>query len=141
MSIRETFNELDTFAANATLILYPHTTSQGHEMKLIKDWRVVLNQVSESILTLQSVKNAEFFTSDFAERSALWETRLGTLDVILGLLNSVQRKWIFLEPIYSKDESGMFSDYSFAPASRDYIEIMKSKAENMADNYQFKGGL
>lgn len=22
-----------------------------------------------------------------------------------------------------------------------YIEIMKSKAENMADNYQFKGGL
>ena len=128
MSIRETFNELDSFAASTTLSTYSHLTAQGDSIKLIKNWRIVLNQVSESILTLQSVKNAEIFqeSSDFAERASIWESRLDKLDKILALLNSVQRKWIFLEPIYSKDDTGMLNDYSFAPASNDYIDIMKS---------------
>jgi len=125
MSIRETFNELDLFASNTVLVLYTHQTSQGNEVKLIKDWRQVLNQVSECTLTLQTVKNAEFFTSDLVERSSLWESRLTQLDSILSLLNSVQRKWISLEPIYSKDDTGMFTDYTFTSASRDYQDILR----------------
>jgi dynein heavy chain 2 len=125
MSIRETFNELDSFASNAVLTLYAHQNSTGNEVKLIKDWRSVLNQVSECTLTLQTVKNAEFFTSDLVEKSTLWENRLSQLDSILSLLNSVQRKWISLEPIYTKGDTGMFTDYTFSPASRDYQDILR----------------
>lgn len=126
LSIRETFNELDVFASSKTLTLFTHTTSQNVEIQLIKDWRTVLNQIAESMLTLQSLKNAEFFSADFAERAELWETKLNSLDLILGLLNSVQRKWIFLEPIYTRGVSGLVGDSSFATYSRQYIDIMSS---------------
>ena len=130
MSIRETFNELDLFASNAVLSLYTHQTSEGTDIQLIKDWRSILNQVSECTLTLQTVRNAEFFTSDLIERSTLWESRLSQLDSILSLLNSVQRKWVSLEPIYTKDDTGMFTDYTFGPASRDYQDIVRVVAKD-----------
>ena len=130
MSIRETFNELDLFAQNAALVLYTHQTSDGIDIQLIREWRSILNQVSECTLTLQTVKNAEFFTNDLIERSTLWETRLSQLDSILSLMNSVQRKWISLEPIYAKDDTGMFADYTFSPASRDFQDILRVVAKD-----------
>lgn len=125
-SVRETFNELDDFAASAKFTLFDHVMSNGTRMKLIKDWRNILNRISESTLTLQSLKGSDYFSSEFAERSAQWESRLTTLDTIINLLNGLQRKWMYLEPIHAKNDRGSaFADHSFASASREFVDVMR----------------
>ena len=125
-SVRETFNELDDFAASAKFTLFDHVMSNGVKMKLIKDWRNILNRIAESTLTLQSLKGSDFFSNEFAERSAQWESRLTTLDTIINLLNGLQRKWMYLEPIHAKNDRGSaFSDHSFASASREFVDVMR----------------
>lgn len=125
-SVRETFNELDDFAASAKFTLFDHVMSNGTRIKLIKDWRNILNRISESTLTLQSLKGSEYFSNEFAERSAQWESRLTTLDTIIDLLNALQRKWMYLEPIHAKNDRGSaFSDHSFTSASRDFVDVMR----------------
>ena len=125
-SVRETFNELDDFAASAKFTLFDHVMSNGTRIKLIKDWRNILNRIAESTLTLQSLKGSDFFSNEFAERSAQWESRLTTLDTIINLLNGLQRKWMYLEPIHAKNDRGSaFSDHSFATASREFVDVMR----------------
>ncbi|KAI1294982.1 Cytoplasmic dynein 2 heavy chain 1 [Halotydeus destructor] len=129
-TVRETFAELDTFAATANLTLFDYVAADGQEVKLIKDWRTVLNQISESILTLGSLKGSDFYSNEFAEKGSQWESSLNQLDKVINSLNSVQRKWTYLEPIYAKNSSGpgVFTDMSFASASREFIATMKSIA-------------
>ena len=125
-SVRETFNELDDFAATAKFTLYDYEKSDGSGLiKLIKDWRTILNSISESILTLQSVKSSDYFSNEFAEKGDQWESRLITLDGLINNLNSVQRKWAYLEPIYSNNK-GFSRDQTFATISREFLDIMKS---------------
>ena len=38
----------------------------------------------------------------FADKAGLWETRLASLDSYLHDLNQIQRKWVFLEPIFGR---------------------------------------
>ncbi|RWS24479.1 cytoplasmic dynein 2 heavy chain 1-like protein 3, partial [Leptotrombidium deliense] len=125
MSVRETFNELDSFAATAVFELYDHKTSSDRNVKLIKSWRTVMNQISESILSLQSLKQSEFFSNEFADKRLQWEERLTSLDTIVSTLNSVQRKWTYLEPIYSKNQTQGFSDSSFLNASNNFQDITR----------------
>lgn len=129
-SVRETFAELDSFAANAMFTMYDYQAADGQQIKLIKDWRSVLNEIAESILTLQSLKGSEFFSNEFAERGSQWESRLNQLDTVINLLNSVQRKWTYLEPIYAKNanSNSNFVDHAFASTSREFVETIRSVA-------------
>lgn len=133
-SVRETFNELDDFAATAKFTLYEYEMSNGSLVKLIKDWRTILNQLSECSLALQSVKGSEYFTNEFAEKGDQWQSRLTSLDSLINALNTVQRKWAYLEPIYGKQDSmaGAFqfplADRTFSNISREFTEIMKAIA-------------
>ena len=126
-SVRETFNELEDFASNARFTLYEYELADGTSIKLIKDWRTILNQISESILALQSVKSSEFFSDEFAERGDQWQSRLEALDSGINFLNTVQRKWAYLEPIYSKNKGpGVFADRTFGNISREFLDIMRN---------------
>lgn len=133
-SVRETFNELDDFAATAKFTLYEYEMSNGSLVRLIKDWRTILNQLSECSLALQSVKGSEYFTNEFAEKGDQWQSRLTSLDSLINGLNTVQRKWAYLEPIYGKQDSmaGAFqfplADRTFSNISREFTEIMKAIA-------------
>jgi len=126
-SVRETFNELDDFASSAKFTVYDYEKADGTVIKLIKDWRTILNSISESILTLQSVKSSEFFSNEFAEKGDQWESRLIALDSLINNLNTVQRKWAYLEPIYSNSRNQAFSrDQTFVTISREFLDIIKS---------------
>ena len=48
---------------------------------------------------LQSLKDSPYF-SGFADKAALWEGRLAELDHHLTHLNQIQRRWVYLEPIF-----------------------------------------
>ena len=50
---------------------------------------------------LQSLKDSPYFKG-FADKATLWETKLTTLDGLLQNLNQIQRKWVYLEPIFGR---------------------------------------
>lgn len=125
-SVRDTFDELENFMSQSVFDLYDY---QGVKvtLKLIKNWRPIMNQISESLLTLSTLKGSDFFTNNFADITNQWESRLTSLDMAVNRLNLVQRKWIYLEPIFLRDDgSNIFKDTGFTSASNDFISIMKA---------------
>ena len=56
-------------------------------------------QVGDHQCLLQSLKDSPYF-SGFADKAALWEGRLAELDHHLQHLNQIQRRWVYLEPIF-----------------------------------------
>ena len=56
-------------------------------------------QVGDNRCLLQSLKDSPYFAA-FSDRVQLWEGRLTELDEHLLGLNQVQRRWVYLEPIF-----------------------------------------
>ena len=58
-------------------------------------------QVGDNQCLLQSLKDSPYFKG-FADKATLWEGKLSTLDNLLQNLNQIQRKWVYLEPIFGR---------------------------------------
>ncbi|EYC14495.1 hypothetical protein Y032_0040g239 [Ancylostoma ceylanicum] len=58
-------------------------------------------QVKDSQALLQSLKNSPFY-AQFSDKTSIWEKRLSDLDEYLPQMNDIQRKWIYLEPIFGR---------------------------------------
>lgn len=108
---------------------------------LIKDWSQCHNQISDCFLLIQTVKNIdpEEISDQYLQEYQEWESKLVQLESLVTLLNSVQRKWISLEPIYSsvsQTSSTIFTDQMFSRYSKDFQETMKLVRQNEAKYIQ-----
>ena len=59
------------------------------------------SQVGDNQCLLQSLKDSPYYKG-FEDKASLWETRLADLDEYLHNLNQIQRKWVYLEPIFGR---------------------------------------
>ncbi|XP_017286523.1 cytoplasmic dynein 2 heavy chain 1 isoform X3 [Kryptolebias marmoratus] len=101
VTIREALRELDLWGAAATFTLTEYTDNSGRTLTLIKDWKDIVNQVGENRCLLQSLKDSPYYRS-FQDKVGLWEARLSDLDEYLLSLNAIQRRWVYLEPIFGR---------------------------------------
>ncbi|XP_038123892.1 cytoplasmic dynein 2 heavy chain 1 [Cyprinodon tularosa] len=101
VSIREALRELDLWGAAAIFTLTEYTDSSGRMLSLIKDWKDIVNQVGDNRCLLQSLKDSPYYRS-FQDKVSLWEVRLSDLDEYLLNLNAIQRRWVYLEPIFGR---------------------------------------
>ncbi|XP_024132434.1 cytoplasmic dynein 2 heavy chain 1 [Oryzias melastigma] len=101
VTIREALRELDLWGAAASFSLTEYTDSSGRTLSLIKDWRDVVSQVGDNRCLLQSLKDSPYYRS-FQDKVSLWEVRLSDLDEYLLNLNAIQRRWVYLEPIFGR---------------------------------------
>ncbi|XP_054598719.1 cytoplasmic dynein 2 heavy chain 1 isoform X1 [Nothobranchius furzeri] len=101
VTIREALRELDLWGAATTFTLTEYTDSSGRTLTLIKDWKDVVNQVGDNRCLLQSLKDSPYYRS-FQDKVGLWEVRLSDLDEHLLNLNAIQRRWVYLEPIFGR---------------------------------------
>ncbi|KAG7479772.1 hypothetical protein JOB18_034928 [Solea senegalensis] len=101
VTIREALRELDLWGAAATFSLTEYTNSSGQSLTLIKDWKDIVNQVGDNRCLLQSLKDSPYYHS-FQDKVSLWEVRLSDLDEYLLSLNAIQRRWVYLEPIFGR---------------------------------------
>uniref|UniRef100_W5K866 Cytoplasmic dynein 2 heavy chain 1 n=1 Tax=Astyanax mexicanus TaxID=7994 RepID=W5K866_ASTMX len=101
VSIREALRELELWGAGACFSLLEYRDSSGVQLNLIRDWREVFSQVGDNRCLLQSLKDSPYYQS-FHDKVSLWETRLSDLDDFLHSLNAIQRKWVYLEPIFGR---------------------------------------
>ncbi|CAL8361611.1 unnamed protein product [Merluccius merluccius] len=101
VTIREALRELDLWGAAATFNLTEYTDSSGHALTLIKDWKDIVSQVGDNRCLLQSLKDSPYYRG-FQDKVSLWEVRLSDLDEHLLSLNAIQRRWVYLEPIFGR---------------------------------------
>ena len=101
VSIREALKELELWGASTTFSLTNYSDSANKELSIIKDWKDLVNQVGDNQCLLQSLKDSPYFEG-FADKASLWETRLAELDEYLHSLNQIQRRWVYLEPIFGR---------------------------------------
>uniref|UniRef100_A0A3B4GDC8 Cytoplasmic dynein 2 heavy chain 1 n=1 Tax=Pundamilia nyererei TaxID=303518 RepID=A0A3B4GDC8_9CICH len=101
VTIREALRELDLWGAAATFTLTEYKDSSGRTLTLIKDWKDIVNQVGDNRCLLQSLKDSPYYRS-FQDKVSLWEVRLSDLDEYLLSLNAIQRRWVYLEPIFGR---------------------------------------
>ncbi|KAI8824969.1 dynein heavy chain and region D6 of dynein motor-domain-containing protein [Fimicolochytrium jonesii] len=101
ISIREAIQELDMWGASASFSLTDYQDVKGNNVQLIKDWKDLLTQVGDNQSLLSSLKDSPYYKA-FADRAILWEKKLFQLEANLSNLNSVQRRWVYLEPIFNR---------------------------------------
>jgi dynein heavy chain 2 len=101
VAIREALQELDMWGASALFNLVDYQDAVGNTIQIIKDWRDLMAQVGDNQSLLQSLKDSPYY-SNFSDKSQIWEKKLAELDEVLRHLNTVQRKWVYLEPIFNR---------------------------------------
>ncbi|NXA12552.1 DYHC2 protein, partial [Sapayoa aenigma] len=101
ITIREALRELELWGVGAVFILTDYEGSQGKTIKLIKDWKDIVNQVGDHRCLLQSLKDSQYYKG-FEDKVSIWEKKLADLDEYLQNLNQIQRKWVYLEPIFGR---------------------------------------
>ena len=58
-------------------------------------------KVGDNQCLLQSLKDSPYYQG-FIDKATIWETRLADMDEYLHNLNQIQRKWVYLEPIFGR---------------------------------------
>ncbi|XP_058827016.1 cytoplasmic dynein 2 heavy chain 1-like [Topomyia yanbarensis] len=137
--IRQAIVELEQWAATAMLKLIDHTDSKGVIISLIKDFTETLNKIGDNQFLLQSAKNSTSIES-FSDQADVWEEKLNNLDYIITHLNQIQKKWIYLEPIFGvgtlKREEAVFKsiDKNFRYIMKEITEDPKVVAVHKINN-------
>ncbi|XP_030763708.1 cytoplasmic dynein 2 heavy chain 1 [Sitophilus oryzae] len=99
--VRQAMRDIDQWEMRAKFTLISHKDSQGKELHLIKEFKELLNAIGDHQILLQSLKHSADFAV-FEDKATSWEKKLETLNTLLHLLNQVQKKWLYLEPIFSR---------------------------------------
>ncbi|KAJ3022561.1 Cytoplasmic dynein 2 heavy chain 1 [Thoreauomyces humboldtii] len=128
ISIREAIQELDVWGAGTSFTLTDYQDVKGTNVQLIKDWRDLLTQVGDNQSLLQSLKDSPYF-KHFADKAVIWERKLVDLEECLRNLNTVQRKWVYLEPIFSRGALPN-EQHRFARIDDDFRMIMASVSKD-----------
>lgn len=122
-SIREALRELELWSAAAQFSLTDFQDSKSSKVPIIKDWKDLFSQVGDNQALLSSLKDSPYY-KNFQDKVNVWEQKLGTLDECLHNLNQVQRKWVYLEPIFGR--GALPKEQSrFKGVDRDYRDIMQ----------------
>ncbi|KAI9364365.1 dynein heavy chain and region D6 of dynein motor-domain-containing protein [Zopfochytrium polystomum] len=101
VQIREALQELDMWGAGALFNLSEYVTAKGETVKIIKDWKDTITQVGDNQSLLQSLRDSPYY-KHFTDKARIWEQRFVDLDEVLRNLSNIQRKWIYLEPIFNR---------------------------------------
>lgn len=126
--VRQAINELEQWGVVANLKLFTHFDSKAETIMLIKDFQESLNKIGDNQCLLQSAKNTAALDS-YSDQIELWENKLNVLSFILNNLCQIQKKWIYLEPIFSNGTMKS-NDTSFNRIDKDFRYIMRDIASN-----------
>jgi len=127
VALREALQEVTVWSQEATFSLTSYTNN-NRTTPLIKDWRDMTTQVSDLQALLGSLKDSHFFVA-FADQVGQYEAKLALLDQVLAQLNPIQRKWVYLEPIFARG-SMPNEQPRFSRVDDEFTSIMQSVGDD-----------
>jgi dynein heavy chain, axonemal len=99
-SIEAALDKMDAEWKNISLEIIPYKDTGTFIMKASDD---TIRLLDDHIVMTQSMSFSPF-KKPFAERIALWESKLRTVQEVLEAWMTCQRSWLYLEPIFSSDD-------------------------------------
>ncbi|CDJ57328.1 hypothetical protein EMWEY_00007760 [Eimeria maxima] len=72
----------------------------GGKCKVIKGWEELFQTIDDQLASIQSMKMSPFFKI-FEEEALTWDEKLNRLRTLLDSWVEVQRKWLYLEGVFS----------------------------------------
>lgn len=123
VQIREALQELRAWERSADIKLLPMEES-NRKLPLIKEWRDLFIEMGDKQSLLASLKESQFYKA-FADQGNILEGKMATLDFVMHTLNTIQRKWVYLEPIFSRG-SLPAEESRFRRVDEDFSDIMIS---------------
>ncbi len=123
VQIREALQELKAWERSAELSLLSSDES-GRKIPLINNWKDLFLELGDHQSLLGSLKESPFFKA-FADQGLALEAKMSSLDFALHTLNSIQRKWVYLEPIFGRGALPA-EEARFRRVDEDYSDIMNS---------------
>lgn len=101
---------------------------------LIKGWDDLFAKISDHINGIGAMKNSPYF-KEFESDAATWEERLNRMQIIFDIWIDVQRRWIYLEGIFSgsSDIKNLLPRESsrFDTINLEFINLMKRVAKTL----------
>lgn len=101
MSLREAVLELKIWLETASFDLVEHLPTDQKDMVIIKEWKDLLTKVGDQQALLASLRDSRY-ASRFLDQLEQFDKKLGPMDDLLRKLNLIQRKWVYLEPIFGR---------------------------------------
>ncbi|CAD8135851.1 unnamed protein product [Paramecium octaurelia] len=98
ITLREAIFELKTWCDTSEFDLTDYTNN-NRVTPLIKEWKELMTKVSDNQSLLASLKESKFI-GRFKDQVDQFELKLGGIDEYLSKLQIIQRKWVYLEPIF-----------------------------------------
>ncbi|KAJ3214893.1 Dynein heavy chain 1, axonemal [Dinochytrium kinnereticum] len=99
-SIEAALDKMDSEWKNIALEIIPYKDTGTFIMKASDE---VVRLLDDHIVMTQSMSFSPF-KKPFAERIALWESKLRTVQEVLEAWMTCQRSWLYLEPIFGSDD-------------------------------------
>jgi dynein heavy chain 2 len=100
IAIRLAVNELKIWAEQTEFSLLEQKVN-NKAIWLIRDWKELFTKVSDQQTVVSSLQDTPYF-APFADQCLQLQAKLVLLDECLHALNSVQRKWVYLAPIFGR---------------------------------------
>jgi dynein heavy chain 2 len=111
VALREALADLQSWCENTQFVFYEFTDQQKIILNLVKEWTDILTEVGDNQAILQNISDSKF-SMNFTDQIETFQNKLGGLDDMLLKLNLIQRKWIYLEPVFGRgalpNEQGRF---------------------------------
>ena len=121
VTIRDALMEIKTWAEAAEVKFVEHE-ELGRRTPLISEWKELFSELGDNQMLLQSLKDSPYYKA-FQDTGIQFETKFALLDEVLHCLNQIQRKWVYLEPIFGR--GALPSEQSrFNRVDEEYREIV-----------------
>lgn len=100
VTIRDALMEIKTWAEAAEVKFVEHE-ELNRKTPLISEWKELFSELGDNQMLLQSLKDSPYYKA-FQDTGSQFETKFALLDEVLHCLNQIQRKWVYLEPIFGR---------------------------------------
>ena len=127
MTIREALDEIEMWMQKASFHVI-RVDVAGSVSPVVDNWDALFQEIGDKQTLLASISGSAFF-KPFSDRGGTYESKLSHLLECLTLLNEVQRKWLYLLPIFRRgslqQELVQFMRFVDAPY-RDVVASLES---------------
>eukprot|EP00754_Rhynchopus_humris_P016707 Rhum_TRINITY_DN14526_c0_g2::Rhum_TRINITY_DN14526_c0_g2_i1::g.95036::m.95036/K10414/DYNC2H, DNCH2; dynein heavy chain 2, cytosolic len=123
IQIREALAEIRAWAHETEFTLTKPQSCMSGKLCLIRDWKELLTHVGDNQSLLGSLKDSQYYSA-FSGEASSWEQKFVALDEYLHLLMQIQRKWVYLEPIFARGALPQ-EQPRFRRVDKTFLDIMK----------------
>eukprot|EP01013_Petalomonas_cantuscygni_P031314 TRINITY_DN574_c0_g2_i1.p1 TRINITY_DN574_c0_g2~~TRINITY_DN574_c0_g2_i1.p1 ORF type:complete len:4319 (+),score=1484.83 TRINITY_DN574_c0_g2_i1:236-13192(+) len=127
IQIRDAIREVKGWCSESSFSMFKRR-ERGRTVPLIKDWKELQGSVGDNLSLLSSLKDSPYF-GPFADESLALEAKFVLVENFVAQLSSIQRRWIYLEPIFMRNALPSETQ-RFVKVDTEFVKIMNQTASD-----------